>query len=194
VPPPVPQVHDRARVRVGLVRAPDLVDRVRRGNERNRRLELENHPLGLVGVQLAQARQIERDRVIGVQCGVQRPLESGHVRQIPERTARREAREKPGKLTAVLEQARPGWWMVPDEFVGCECEEPLVDQPADHGIDGLQRCREGREDVMPIDRESGVGRQAIPGDDPNQPLARITEQRTRHLGLEITKRPHTGFS
>src|SRR5438093_107701 len=112
----------------------------------------------------AEQAHIERGVVVGVLRAIQRPLEPGDVRQVGEVTARREVRQEVRERLAVLEEARAGRRMRRDEAIGRIREEARIHEPADDRIHGLQQIAERVGNVMAVDREPRLARQAVAAD------------------------------
>lgn len=98
-----------------------------------------------------------------------RPLEPRHVAQVGQIAARGKGAQELGEGRPVLEEAGPRGWLDPDVLIGRVAEEALVDQPAHHREHGLQRPRQGGEDVVPVDLKPSLRGQAVPRHEGGRP-------------------------
>src|SRR6266487_5829528 len=69
-------------------------------------------------------------------------------------------------------------------------EELLMDETADHGVGRLERRRERREDVMPVDIEPRLGREAVSKDPCRERLRWAAKKGCQECGLHLTQWRH----
>src|SRR5215471_3728247 len=113
-------------------------------------------------------------------CGaVQRPFEPRHVGE--------ECREG----IPVLEETRSAGRVGTNVLIRGIAKELLVDETADYRVDGLERSRERREHMVPVDGKAGLRRQAIAQNLRCGRRCRTPTESGLERGLQLTQWQHT---
>ena len=96
------------------------------------------------------------------------PIEPGHIREVHQVATGWKRREKGRETGAIFPEA--GLLRRVLSYVGVRRipKEPRVHQTTNHRKSRLQRLRQWRQDVMPVDLEAGRRRQALSRDDAQQ--------------------------